>query len=138
MSNACPSFRSPVSPRRQRGMTRNDLAITWLFAGATFLGILGWANHVHCGGWSEKRLENVAGQMVAMTQFAALGGVDLVDPTDLDRTIALIAEGVSPSTGPFAGQCHYGVRELDAKGRERVKAYLKLEGNRLVLTRQSS
>ena len=76
--------------------------------------------------------------MVAMTQFAELGGVVLVDPTDLDRTIELIAEGASPTGGPFPGQCHYGVSELDEIGRKRVKAYLKLEGNRLVLARQSS
>lgn len=119
-------------------MSRVDLAITWVFAGATFLGILGWANHVRCGGWDEERLEEVAGRMVAMTRFAELGGVNLVDPTDLDRTIERIAEGASPTSGPFSGQCHYGVRELDETGRERVKAYLKLEGNRLVLARQSS
>ena len=81
-------------------MSRVDLAITWVFAGATFLGILGWANHVRCGGWDEERLEEVAGRMVAMTRFAELGGVNLVDPTDLDRTIERIAEGASPTSGP--------------------------------------
>ena len=46
--------------------------------------------------------------------------------------------GASPTSGPFSGQCFYGVSELDEAGRERVKAYLKLEGDRLVLARQSS
>ncbi|MCB1232522.1 MAG: hypothetical protein KDN19_19900 [Verrucomicrobiae bacterium] len=122
---------SQAARRHQRGMSLMDLLLA---AGGLFLAYTittGVRNHLN-GNWNEQRLKEVAARMITTTRYAEQAGVHLVDPGDLQGTIDRIAEGETAKSGPFTGQ-FYGVRDLDEKGRERVRNYLRIEQGRLAL-----
>ena len=124
---------SKMARLNQRGMGAFELLFLVVGAWLAYSVVSGGWNHLTAGGWDHERLEQVAAKMVRTANYAQQAGVKLVDPSDLEVTIQRLAEGETAKSGPFAGQ-FYGVRDLDEKGRERVKDFLKIEDGTLAMT----
>lgn len=66
-------------------------------------------------------------------KMARRAGVDMVNASDIDDSLRLLGVGETPVGGQFANQT-FAVKELaDAKAREKLKKFLKIERGYLVL-----
>lgn len=116
-----------------QGMTRMDVAV-FLFLGLVAVSaFVGWLNHTGERGWNEHRLADAAERMVTMSRIAETIGLDRVHRHNLEATIQSLSDGPGPGPNPFAGHSRFGVADLDASDRDRMKAYLRFDGGRLAL-----
>lgn len=83
--------------------------------------------------WTESRLQALAEKTVFTAKMARQAGVDMVNASDIDGSLRLLGAGETPVGGQFANQT-FAVKELaDAKAREKLKRFLKIERGYLVL-----
>jgi hypothetical protein len=87
--------------------------------------------------WTESRLQALAEQTVLTAKMAQRAGVDVVKTHDMETALQRLGSGETATEGRFAQQT-FAVKDLaDAKAREKLQHYLKIEKGHLALMTDS-